>query len=295
MPRGKTARILALIDACVDILQDIQPASVRAVCYQLFIRKLLASMAKTCTNGVSTQLVYARKQGIVPWEWIVDETRHTERPGTWANPETLLAAAVRSYRRDRWQHQPHRVEVWSEKGTVRGTLGPLLDAYGVSFQVAHGNTSWTKSHDAANDYRDDPRPMTILYVGDCDPSGMYMSEVDLPINRFAWEQVPIAVRRLAILPDAARRLDLPSFPASDKQTDTRYEWFVREYGDTCWELDAMNPNVLRDTVRLAIDEYIDWDAWERCGKVEAAEQRSMTEVLGLWRRVKSGLDGLNLG
>jgi len=56
MPRGKTQRSLTLIDACRAILQEMQPATVRAVCYQLFIRKLIPSMAKTCTNRVSTQL-----------------------------------------------------------------------------------------------------------------------------------------------------------------------------------------------------------------------------------------------
>ena len=65
MPRGKTAKSLALIDACADILQEMQPATVRAVCYQLFIRHLLPSMAKTYTNRVSTQLVYAREQEII--------------------------------------------------------------------------------------------------------------------------------------------------------------------------------------------------------------------------------------
>jgi hypothetical protein len=84
MPRGKTQRTLSLINACYDILAEIHPATVRAVCYQLFIRKLLPSMAKTCTNRVSTQLVYAREEEIIPWAWIVDETREPERPGTWA-------------------------------------------------------------------------------------------------------------------------------------------------------------------------------------------------------------------
>ena len=82
MPRGKTAKSLALIDACYTILEEIHPATVRAVCYQLFIRQLIESMAKTCTNRVSDQLVYARKQGIVPREWMVDGTREAERPGT---------------------------------------------------------------------------------------------------------------------------------------------------------------------------------------------------------------------
>jgi len=40
MGRGKSAKSLALIDACYEILQEIQPATVRAVCYQLFIRTL---------------------------------------------------------------------------------------------------------------------------------------------------------------------------------------------------------------------------------------------------------------
>src|SRR5262245_42638345 len=75
MPRGKTKRSLDLLAACYDILAEIHPATVRAVCYQLFIRQLIASMAKTCTNRVSAQLVYAREQGLIPWDWIVDETR----------------------------------------------------------------------------------------------------------------------------------------------------------------------------------------------------------------------------
>lgn len=98
MPKGKTQRNMDLIEAARDILEAIHPASVRAVCYQLFIRKLLPSMAKTCTNRVSTQLVDARKAGIIPWSWIVDETRDIERPGTWAplTPGTMDSISTRA-------------------------------------------------------------------------------------------------------------------------------------------------------------------------------------------------------
>ena len=44
---------------------------------------------------------------------------------------------------------------------------------------------------------------------------------------------------------------LPSFPASDKKKDPRYKWFVRNYGNRCWELDAMDPNDLRACVEQA--------------------------------------------
>jgi hypothetical protein len=253
MPRGKTQKSLDLIDACWDILQEIHPASVRAVCYQLFIRQLIESMAKTCTNRVSAQLVYARKQRIIPWRWIVDETREVERPGTWRDAESYVHTMLSYYRHDRWQHQATHVEVWSEKGTVRGTLAPILEQYGIGFNIVHGYTSWTNSHDAATDFRRQRRPCVILYVGDHDPSGRHMSDVDIPENRFGWEGVPMTLRRLAILAPEARALQLPSFPASDKRSDSRYRWFVDHYGDTCWELDALSPAVLRALVQQAIE------------------------------------------
>ena len=84
----------------------------------------------------------------------------------------------RSYRRDFWNQQPVRVEVWSEKGTVRGVLQPVLDHLAVGFRVMHGFSSGTVVHNIAED--DDGRELIALYVGDFDPSGMFMSEEDLP-------------------------------------------------------------------------------------------------------------------
>lgn len=110
MPREKAPRTWALIDACYTILADIQPATMRAVCYRLFIQGLLESMAKPCTNRVSTQLVYAREQGLIPWAWIVDETCAAEYAATWKEPETYIQVIQRSYRRDRWALQRRRVE-----------------------------------------------------------------------------------------------------------------------------------------------------------------------------------------
>jgi hypothetical protein len=287
MPRGKTAKSLALIDACYEILDAIQPATVRAVCYQLFIRGLIPSMAKTCTNGVSSQLVYARKAGLIPWEWIVDETREAEYPGTWANPEQFARAAMHQYRRDRWQGQNWRVEVWSEKGTVRGTLAPLLADLGVTFRVMHGHTSWTTAHEIADAWRADPRPFVAFYGGDFDPSGLHMSVVDLP-QRFAQEEVDILVERLALHGNDAARQQLPSFSVYTKKHDTRYPWFLAHYGEQCWELDALSPAVLRDRVHLAIEGLIDLESWQRYATVDAAEQRSLAYVLGQWQAVIAG-------
>ena len=77
--RGKSPRSLELIATAFTILQEIQPASVRAVCYRLFTMGLIDSMTKPETNRVSTQLTYAREHEDIPWAWIVDETRNAER------------------------------------------------------------------------------------------------------------------------------------------------------------------------------------------------------------------------
>ena len=75
---------------------------------------------------------------------------------------------------------------------------------------------------------------------------------------------------------------LPSFPATDKKKDTRYKWFTTRYGDCCWELDAMDPNDLRNCVKAAIKKLIEPVAWKRCEVVNKAEQESLKTILEKW-------------
>ena len=91
MGRGKTRASLDLIDSAHEILEEIKPATVRAVCYRLFIAGVLRDMSKAETNKVSAQLVFAREVGVIPWAWIVDETRQVERVSQWSNPGEILA------------------------------------------------------------------------------------------------------------------------------------------------------------------------------------------------------------
>jgi hypothetical protein len=75
---------------------------------------------------------------------------------------------------------------------------------------------------------------------------------------------------------------LPSFPATDKRTDSRYPWFVKNFGARCWELDAMDPNELRDCVEREIVKLIEPTAWQRCEVVNAAEYASLKTILEKW-------------
>ncbi len=70
-------------------------------------------MTKGETNRVSTQLTWAREQGVIPWGWIVDETREAERVNAWDDPADYVESVKRSYRRNRWTDQPEWLEIWS--------------------------------------------------------------------------------------------------------------------------------------------------------------------------------------
>jgi hypothetical protein len=107
-----------------------------------------------------------------------------------------------------------------------------------------------------------------------------MSEEDLPTRFEKYDGDHIVLKRIALT--AEQVTGLPSFPADDKRGDPRYKWFVANHGLRCWELDAMDPNVLRDCVERAIKELIEPIAWARCDVVNQAERESLQTVLDNW-------------
>jgi len=276
--RGRAQRSLDLIDAMYAAAERANPITGRGIGYKLFTAGLIPSMARSEMQRVYRLLKEAREQGHIPWEWIVDETRTIERVSTWADPAAYARCVARSYRRDFWNQQPTRCEVWSEKGTVRGVLQPVLDRYAVGFRVMHGFSSATAIYDVSQD--DDGRELVALYVGDFDPSGLFMSEEDLPTRLGEYDGHHVTLTRIALTQEHVN--GLPSFPAADKRKDPRYKWFRTNYGNHCWELDAMDPNDLRDCVESAIAELIEPEAWNRCEIVNQAEQESLKTVIKKW-------------
>ncbi len=281
--RGKAKSSLDLIATSYDILKEIQPASVRAVCYRLFTMGMIPNMNKGSTGKVSKQLVYARENSIIPWEWIVDETRAAEKVLTWANTDERINAAVRNYRRDYWQEQPYRIEIWSEKGTVRGTLAPILDEYGVTFRAMHGYSSATVINTIAEESNMSDKPLIAFYCGDFDPSGKHMSDIDLP-DRLERYGAKITIKRIALLETDVFDGNLPSFRAETKTGDSRYQWFVKNFGHNCWELDAMSPVTLRECVENSILCKLDLDAWHRAIDIEQVEKASMKQFHQSWKK-----------
>lgn len=281
--RGMSPKSLDLIEHSRRILAEIQPATVRGVCYQLFVRGLIDSMGIKNTRNVSRLLVIARESGVIPWSHIVDETRQEETVSSWNGLGDFGDTITRAYRKDFWLHQKTRLKVFSEKATIGGVVRPVLNEFAVGFQIMHGFGSATSVHDVADESLTGDKQLEILYIGDYDPSGMHMSEVDLP-ERLARYGGDAKITRIALTTPDVMRGDLPSFDVDSKSADPRYQWFRDTYGRECWELDAMNPNDLRARIRKEILSRIDMDAWEHCQKIETAERKSLNSYVRKWKR-----------
>jgi hypothetical protein len=107
-----------------------------------------------------------------------------------------------------------------------------------------------------------------------------MSEEDLPTRFDKYDGDHIKLRRIALTVEQLE--GLPWFEAADKRKDPRYNWFVANHGWHCWELDAMDPNDLRDCVEQEIQKLIEPVAWQRCEYINKAEQESLKTILAKW-------------
>jgi len=290
MARGKSKASLELIQTAHDIAERNNPLTIRGICYKLFVQGLIPDMSTKSTRRVSEQLTDARKPDRNlcgwwdDWRWIVDENREAEWTPQWDTPEQRIQEAIQNYRRNNWRDQRIDIELWSEKGTVRGVCGPVIDEFGLTFRVMHGFGSYTAVREVVEERRDLDKPLIVLYVGDHDPSGRFMSDADLPARLAEYGAVDIELVRIALTKTDCTAT-LPSFPATDKSKDPRYQWFTKHHGHRCWELDAMDENQLRDRVRDVVTARMDMDAWEHSRKVEDAEVASMREYVAAARAV----------
>jgi hypothetical protein len=113
-----------------------------------------------------------------------------------------------------------------------------------------------------------------------------MSDVDLParIQEYGGD---IRFERIALIEDDCTP-DLPWFDVetkkstTEKKGDPRYHWYRERFGTRCWELDALNPNILRARVADAIGAELDREAWDRAEVAEAAERESLSSILNAW-------------
>jgi hypothetical protein len=270
---GKHAKTLTMLEVAREVLTANHPMTVRQVYYQLVARQVIEN-TRTQYQAVSNLLVDARKQGVIPWEWVEDRLRRPRVVSMWASLANFADTARRAYRRAVWATQPTYVEVWLEKDALSGIFEDVLDGYGVTLNVGRGYDGWDSIHNAAGRFGDGDG-VTVLYFGDFDPSGEDMVR-SLGARLTFFETRPEIVKCALTLADV-KRYSLP--PDFTKTTDTRRAAFVAKWGDLAVELDALPVDVLRDRLISEVEARLDLDALATVKQQEARDRARLVSAL----------------
>ena len=173
--------------------------------------------------------------------------------------------------------------------------------------------------------------VTVLHLGDHDPSGIDMTRdiedrlrliinhdnvvaavararkepaIDALVgNKDAWTEAITArvheigaaygtldIDRIALNMDQVEEYDPPPNPA--KLTDSRVDGYIAEYGESSWELDALDPSVLDALIEEHILALKDQDLWDEALAEQEAGREAMTACSTNWDEVAEYALGL---
>jgi hypothetical protein len=257
--------------ALYDIVAMHQPMTVRQTFYQATVQGIVPKTEAGYKYQVCPALTDLRKDGVMPYGWLVDNTRRTIQARTFGSMEDALTETAKFFRRSLWREAPVYVEVWIEKDALAGVVEDVTLDYDVPLMVSRGYSSLSFLSDAAEVIAEEGKPCFIYHLGDHDPSGV---EAGQKIEETLRELAPFAdirFKRLAVTEEQIEALDLPSRPTKDSDPRTK-NW---DGGDSV-ELDAIEPDELRNIVRAAIERHVDQDQLQFLREQEEREKGILT-------------------
>ena len=273
--------------------------SLRQLYYQAVARDLLPyswADKSGSTNNINSykRLMHIVKQGrlsgMIDWAMIEDRVRGQEINDHWNTPQKILDYAANYFYIERWKNLDDEVFVLSEKDAVSNIIRPICEKWDVTFMANRGYLSLTAKYDLYKKFlylKDSDKRITILYVGDHDPSGLDMDrDIDESLAMFfleemAWEEKEnFDFIRIALTMPQIEKYNPPENPT--KITDTRSNNYIRKHGNSSWELDALEPAVLQMIVEEMIKVYVDQDEFDRIEKDETEIKAKLTEFVSNW-------------
>lgn len=294
----ESMRMIRLIN---EILEDYRSQgydlSLRQLYYQLVSRNIVANTEKSYKN-VGTLVSDARLSGWIDWDMIKDRGREMVKNPHWVDPVDFVNVVAPQYRFDLWINQPNYVEVMVEKQALEGVLIPVCKKLDIPFTANKGYSSSSTMFEASKRFLKRAREgkeCFVIYLGDHDPSGLDMSRdvedrLDLFIktsmdrcHEIGPNEIPaVEIRRVALNMDQIKQFNPPENPA--KLTDSRAAGYVSIYGQSSWELDAIEPRKLADLVEQAVIELMDTKAFDKGLKKLARERKQLLAFSKTFRK-----------
>ena len=299
--RTDAEQLFSQIDSVVEefIGYDIKLTN-RQLYYQLVGKDLIPN-ATEVYKRICTFLTDSRYGGLIDWEAIEDKGRVPEMHAEWDNVSKLIDSAVYSYRLPRWSDQEYYVELYCEKQAGETVLKPVAEDFHIYFGYNKGYSSASTMYDLSKriaEQINDGKKVRILYFGDHDSSGLdmlrdihariceFLTAGDDVIDIVGYDEEPMfKVIPVALNMSQIKQYKCPPNPA--KMTDPRAKWYVSKYGKTSWELDSLNPLVVRDLAEKAIKQFLDQIKFNAWIKKEEQEKKALIDF-GKKLSVKKG-------
>jgi hypothetical protein len=264
--------------------------SLRQLYYQLVARDYIPNNLRSYKN-LGNLVSTARQAGLIDWGMIEDRNRETASPAHWENPAEIVQAAAQQFRIDKWRDQPYHIEVMVEKDALSGVLEPVCRQLDIGITANKGYCSVSTMYEIGKrlaHLNGAGKEICIIYLGDHDPSGIDMTrdvrERLAMYTRLGEDGIDVA--RLALNWEQIEIWQPPENPA--KETDSRYATYVDQFGESSYELDAVEPRQLADLVRQAVAERLDQDAWDQA---VLEEQEMRNELQTFVQNYKNGRNG----
>ena len=274
---------MTLIAECNLVITDYQAQgfrlTLRQLYYQLVQANIIANTEKVYRK-LSATVSDGRLAGLIDWDAIEDRIRQPVTNNEWGSVEQIVAAAISQFRLARWDNQDNYVELWVEKDALAGVLAPLGRRYHVTIMVNRGYSSQSAMKESAERFRDaiqQGKTCHLLYLGDHDPSGEDMVR-DIG-DRLEMFGVVVYVNKIGLTMDQVRQYDPPPNPA--KIADPRAAGYIAKYGDSSWEVDALNPATLQALITKHIEDLRDEEAWNEKLAEEEEQRVHVRKKLGL--------------
>lgn len=288
------AKTMVLINKIIPIVEHYQKMGYRMTLRQLYYQLVARDIIKNKLSEyqkISSILKDARMTGMIDWSAIEDRVRVPKRASQWNSIEDLVDSALWSYRLPRRQDQPVYVELWVEKDAIANILKPICDKYHVTLMVNRGYGSASSLYDAASRFAERSNnkkfsgasSRVLLYLGDHDPSGLDMDR-DIT-ERLAEFRCPITFKRIGLTFEQIEEYNPP--PNYAKINDPRAEGYISEFGNDCWEVDALTPEVLNQLVDDALREHTDMDLYQAWILREEEEKKQLKSLV---KRMKEEAD-----
>lgn len=286
---------LTLITQANEIIEQYQAdriqLTLRQLYYQFVSRNWLANSDRNYKN-LGNVLSEGRLSGLVDWSAIDDLGRVPSIPSWDENLTTFIEQMKQyatAYSLDRWRGQEFYVELHVEKQALSSVLRPIADQFGVGFSMNRGYSSQTAFYDASKRFieaAEAGKHCVCIYAGDLDPSGEDMVR-DFR-DRMAVFGADVEIDKVALTMEQVRQYRCPPNPLKTKDgdfSDARARGYVQKFGRESWEIDALDPKILRKIVSRALTARIDESAMI---KVLAQEKRERAVIAKALSRISTG-------